>query len=214
MTLESILVLAVAVMGLAIKPGAGMMMVMSRTLAQGMGACLAFAAGFSIVSIIFFLMVVFGYKFTTHLDIVFISIVIKSFSAVYLIWLGIKGIQEEQDTLSFDGEKVVTFSDNLMASIFLTLSNPLTIVFYAGVLPTILDVKNITTSDIFTVSLVVIIVEFTVSICYSLPILWCRHKMTKELFSGLRYFSCIVLILVGFYIGYTALPAQDLKSVF
>jgi threonine/homoserine/homoserine lactone efflux protein len=214
MIFESILILAAAVMGLAIKPGAGMMMVMSRTLAQGMSACLAFATGFSIISIFFFLLVVFGYKFASGLDIVFISIVIKSFSAVYLIWLGVKGIQEEQEDMSFDGEKVVTFLDNLMASIFLTLSNPLTIVFYAGVLPTILDVKNITTYDILTVSCVITVIEFAVAIAYSLPILWCRHKMKKELFVGLRYFSSIVLILVGLYIGYTALPAEDLKLVF
>jgi threonine/homoserine/homoserine lactone efflux protein len=214
MAFESILLLAAAVMGLAIKPGAGMMMVMSRTLAQGMNACIAFAAGFSVVSILFFLLVVFGYKFASGLDMVFIAIVVKSFTAVYLIWLGVKGIQEEQEDMSFDGEKVVTFLDNFLASVFLTLSNPLTIVFYAGVLPTILDVENITFTDILTVSGVITVVEFAVAIGYSLPILWCRHKMNKDLFVGLKYFSSIVLIIVGLYIGYTALPAEDLKLVF
>lgn len=214
MTLDSILVLAAAVAALAAKPGAGMMMVMSRTIAQGMGACLTFVLGFCIVSLLFLGLVIFGYKFTENVDIVFISIIIKSLSAVYLIWLGVKGFQQASEQYYVEEVKIENFFDNLTASIFLTLSNPLAIVFYAGVLPTILDVSAISFQDVFIVSMVIIVVEYTVAIAYSLPLVLYRKRMKPEFFRGLKYFSSVVIIMVGLYIGYTALPAKDLASVF
>ena len=118
MTLDSILLLATAVFALAIKPGAGMMMVMSRTMAQGMSACLTFALGFCIVSLLFLGLVIFGYKFIETVDIVLISIVIKSFSAVYLIWLGVKGLQQASEPLYVEGTKKNSFYENLQLQLF------------------------------------------------------------------------------------------------
>jgi len=51
MTLEAIITLSIAVFGLAIKPGPGMMLVMSRTIAQGMKACFTFLIGFLFISV-------------------------------------------------------------------------------------------------------------------------------------------------------------------
>ena len=214
MTLEAVLLLATAVFGLAIKPGAGMMMVMSRTIAQGMSACLTFVLGICIVSLLFLSLVVFGYKFIEGIDMVFISIVIKSFAAVYLIWLGVKGLGQASEPFYVEEAKVESFYDNLIASIFLTLSNPLTIVFYAGILPTILDINAIQKTDVLTMAFVICIVELVVAVGYSLPLVFFRHKAKPEFFRGLKYFSSIVIILVGLYIGYTALPAEDLRAVF
>ena len=214
MTIESILLLATAVFALAIKPGAGMMMVMSRSLSQGISACLTFILGICLVSLLFLGLVIFGYKFVEGVDIVFVSIVIKYFSAVYLIWLGVKGLQQANEPFFVEETKIESFYDNLIASIFLTLSNPLTIVFYAGILPTILDVNSIQKTDVFIVAVVICIVELVVALGYSLPLIWYRHKMKPEFFRGLKYFASIVIILVGLYIGYSALPAEDLKLVF
>ena len=214
MTWDAVFILAVAVMGLAIKPGAGMMMVMCRTLAQGMSACLTYALGFCIVSLVFLGLVIFGYKFADDIDVVFISIVVKSLAAVYLIWLGFKGLRDLQEEYQVKELKEENFVDNLTASIFLTLSNPLTIVFYAGVIPTILDVRSISFMDILIISIVICVVEFAVAIGYSLPLALYRYKLKPEFLSGLKHFSSIVIILVGLYIGYTALPAKDLTSVF
>ncbi len=214
MTWDAVLILAAAVMGLAIKPGAGMTMVMSRTITQGMGACLTYALGFCIVSLFFLGLVIFGYKFAEDIDIVFISIVVKSLAAVYLIWLGFKGLRDLQEEYHVQELQEESFVDNLTASIFLTLSNPLTIVFYAGVIPTILDVQAIMPMDILIISIVICVVEFAVAVGYSLPLALYRYKLKPEFLRGLKYFSSIVIIMVGLYIGYTALPAKDLTSVF
>lgn len=212
MTIEAILTFALAVGALAIKPGAGMMMVMSRAISQGFGAVLMFAAGFCIISIIFLGLVVFGYKFV-QVDLVFISILIKSFAAAYLIWLGVKGLMKAQQEYRVEESKAETLFENLTASLMLTLSNPLTIIFYAGILPTIMDVKIISFSQFYVLSLVIIIVEFAVAIAYSSPLLLFRKKVPDNFLHGLNYFSSIVIILVGFYIGYTAISSKALLSV-
>lgn len=213
MTLEAIMTFAIVVGALAIKPGAGMAMVMSRSIAQGWGACLSFVLGFCIISILFLGLVVFGYKFV-EVDLVFISILIKSFAAVYLIWLGVKGLQKAQDPFYIEDMKVESFFDNLSASLMLTLSNPLTIVFYAGILPTILDIKSISLMDFATLSLTVIVVEYLVAIAYTAPLILYRTRIPQSFMRGLSYFSSVVIILVGLYIGYSALPSKDLTSIF
>jgi threonine/homoserine/homoserine lactone efflux protein len=213
MTLEAIMTFAIAVAALAIKPGAGMMMVMSRTVSQGIGACLTFVLGFCIVSIIFLGLVIYGYKFV-DVDLVFISIIIKSFAAVYLIWLGVKGLQNAKDQFHVSNVKIESFFDNLTASLILTASNPLTIIFYAGILPTILNIKEVGFNDFTILSFTIIVVEYTVAIGYALPFVLFRKAIPPNFMQALTYFSSIIIILVGLYIGYSALPSKDLTAVF
>lgn len=213
MGIEAILTFAIAVGALAIKPGAGMMMVMSRAIAQGFGAVLAFVLGFCVVSILFLGLVIYGYQFIA-VDIVFISILIKSLTATYLIWLGVKGVMKAQERYYMEDLKIQTMWDNFSASIMLTLSNPLTIVFYAGILPSVVDIESIGLAEFNVLSLTIIVVEFAVAIAYSCPLLLYRKKATDNFLRGLTLFSSIVLILVGLYIGYMAVAAEDLQSVF
>lgn len=213
MDISAILALALAVGALAIKPGAGMMMVMSRSISGGWSACLSFVLGFCIISILFLALVVFGYNFI-DIDMMFLTIMIKAFAAVYLIYLGVKGLQRAQEPLYMEDMKIESFWDNLTASIALTLSNPLTIVFYAGILPTIMEVESITLHDFMIMCAVIIIVEYVVAIAYSAPLILYRKKIKHQSLVGLKIFASIIIILVGLYIGYTTLPAQDLLSVF
>jgi threonine/homoserine/homoserine lactone efflux protein len=213
MTLESILTFALAVGALAIKPGAGMTMVMSRAISQGFAAVLAFVMGFCVISVLFLGLVVFGYKFL-DVDLIFISLIIKSFAAVYLIWLGVKGLQKAEEPLQVQEMGIERIVDNFTASVMLTLSNPLTIVFYAGILPTVMNVQQLTFKDFAVLAFVICLVEYIVAIAYSSPLLLFRKKIPQSFLRGLSYFSSIVIILVGLYIGYTALPSKDLTSVF
>lgn len=213
MTLEAILTFAVAVAALAMKPGPGMAMVMSRAMSQGFWAVIAFVLGFCLVSILFLGLVVFGFKYV-DVDLVFISILVKTMAAVFLIWLGIKGLQNVNETFQVQKIDVEKLFDNFSASIMLTLSNPLTIVFYAGMLPTIMNVKEVSWNDFAILAFTICVVEYVVAITYSSPFLLFRKKIPQSFMRGLSYFSSIVIILVGFFIIYTTLPSKDLTSVF
>ena len=213
MTLEAIITLSIAVLGLAMKPGPGMMMVMSRTMSGGMKACFTFLIGFLLITFLYLVLVFVGFQMT-GLDLTFILILIKSLAAVYLIYIGIKGLQHPDVTYVSEGKDGHSFFDNLTSSMVLTLSNPLVIVFYAGVLPTVVDINNISLNDMVIVTAVVLIIEGIMPILYCAPMVLFRKKISTEFLKGLRMFSSVIIILIGLYIGYTAIGSEDLLSVF
>ncbi len=213
MTLEAIITLTIAVLGLAIKPGPGMMMVMSRTMGQGMKACFTFLIGFLLITFLYLVLVFIGFQMT-NIDLTFILILIKSLAAVYLIYIGVKGLQNPDVAYLNETPEGHSFFDNLSASIMLTISNPLVIVFYAGILPTLIDVSNITMNDMALITMIVLFIEGIVPILYCAPLAFYRKTISLEFLKGLRIFSSIAIILIGLYIGYTAIGSEDILAVF
>lgn len=213
MTLEAIITLSVAVLALAIKPGPGMMMVMSRTISGGMPACFTFILGFLAITFLYLLVVLLGFQYV-DLDFVFIGILIKTLAAVYLIHMGVTGVLYPEVSYGVEEPQGHGFIDNLTSAMVLTASNPLVIVFYAGVLPTVIDIDLMTFDDMVIIILIVLAIEGIFPIIYCAPFALFRKKIPEEFLKGLRIFSSIIIILIGLYIGYTALPSMDLTSIF
>ena len=213
MTLQAILTLAAAVFALAVKPGAGMMCVISRSVAHGMSGCWAFLIGFNVALLTYLSLVLFGLSFV-DVDLLFISILVKSIAAVYLIWAGVKGLQEPVSGLSVEDIEMQNFFDTVVSALVLTLSNPLIILFYAGILPTILGATPVNAENAFVIALIVLGIETAVVLVYCLPIVYFRKKVSPVLMGYIKAASSIVLIGLGLYIGYTAIAAQDLLAVF
>ena len=213
MTLEAIITLAIAVLGLAMKPGPGMMLVMSRTIGQGMKACFTFLVGFLLITFLYLVLVFVGFQMTSF-DLTFILILIKSLAAVYLIYIGIKGLKNPEVAYAKETPEGFSFFDSVTGAMALTLSNPLIIVFYAGILPTILDVSAMSMNDMALIVIIVLTIEGIMPILYCAPLALFRRKISLDFLKGLRIFSSIVIILVGLYIGYTAVGSQDLIAVF
>ncbi len=213
MTLESILVLALAVAILEIKPGPGMMMLMSRTASQGMKACYSFMLGYLIVTF-FYLLCVFASFNAPGLDMVFLTILTKSLAAVYLMWVGFKGLKEVHLTYNVDDIEGHSFFDTFSSALAVTAANPLVIVFYAGILPTIIDVGSITLNDMVLISFVVLTIEFIIPVLYCIPFAVFGKKVSVGFLKKLRIFSSIVIVAIGLYLGYTALVAEDILAVF
>lgn len=212
MDLQMIFTFAMAVFALAVKPGPGMTMVVSRTISSGLSSCFMFIAAVCIVSLFYLGLVLAGLKFAAE-DLVFISILLKTMAAVYLIYLGIKGLMNPTTELQIREYKERKLFDEFVGFLLMTLSNPLVIVFYGGLVPSILDISTITMADAAILGLTMIVVEAFVALMYCVPVAYSRHFITPELLRRISIGSSVVLILVGLYIGYTALPAQDVVSV-
>jgi threonine/homoserine/homoserine lactone efflux protein len=212
MTQEAILTLALAVLALALKPGPGMMMVMSRTIAQGMKACYGFMVGFLFVTLIYLLIVLIGFQFGA-VDLVFISILVKSLSAVYLIWMGVQGLQNIELQYNEFDRKGESFFDHVTAAMALTAANPYVIVFYAGILPTVINISTINLDDMLTVIGIVLGIEGGVVLLYCGVLTLFRKKIPISFLKILRIFSSVMIILIGLYIGYGAIGAADVLSV-
>ncbi len=212
MDLQAAITLALAIFGLAIKPGPGMMAMMSRTLAQGMPACLVFVTGVCMVSLFYLALVFTGLKFAEE-DLLFVTILIKALTAVYLIHLGIKGLLNPDVSLSLTDQKEEKLFDNFTASIMLTLSNPLVIVFYGALLPSILHVESMGLSDMVIAAFIMMAVEVATAVAYCLPVAYSRNIVTPSRLRNVSIFSSVILICIGLYIGWSALPAKDILSI-
>lgn len=212
MDLQTTMTFALAVFALAVKPGPGMMTVISRTISHGMMGCYSFLLAVCLVSFFYLGLVLAGLKFAQE-DLLFISILLKSSAAVYLIYLGIKGLMNPDVELEIDTNKEQKLFDDFTGFVMLTLSNPLVIVFYGGLVPTILDVSTIGFGEIVTLGAVIVVVECAVAIAYCLPFAMSRNFLTPNILRRVTIGSSLILILIGLYIGYSAIPAQDVLSV-
>lgn len=212
MDFHTTITFALAVCALAIKPGPGMMTIISRTLAFGMSACWTFLAGLCLVSVFYLGLVLWGLKFAEE-DLLFVSILLKSCAAVYLIYLGVKGLQNPDVEMKISEFKEERIFQNFLGAVMVSASNPLLIVFYGGLVPSLVDVSTLGFADVIIMAGVIVAVEVGVAVSYCLPFSLSRNVITPKMLRNVTIGSSIALILVGLYIGYSALPAKDVLSV-
>jgi len=213
MDLQACLTIFMAVLALAMKPGPGMMAVMSRTLSQGMKACFAFMAGFNLVCMVYLSLVLAGLKFA-HDDLLFISILLKALAAVYLIYIGLKGLQNLDVDLTLREYKQESLFETFTGAVMVTIANPLIILFYGALLPTVIDIPTLTWTDGVIIGAIIVFVETSVAVAYCLPVALSRTIFSSKMMRNVNLVASILMILVGLGIGYSAMPATDLLAVF
>jgi threonine/homoserine/homoserine lactone efflux protein len=214
MTFEAMMTLFFGVALLAAKPGPGMMTVATKAMGDGIKSVLSFMVGTNLVKIIFFTLVVFGYGLLPERALA-VSIILKTVTAVYLIWLGAQGFRK----LDPDAEanqiivKKHGFKENFLAGFMLTISNPFDILFFAGVLPTIFKVQDVAAVDYLLCAVIIVVADCLVALSYAIPISLSRRFIPRGFVRKLNIVASIGLIIVGLIIGASALPATDITAV-
>jgi len=151
MTIESALAFAVAMFILAASPGPG-----------GFRSALDVIGGIVAGDLVFLLLAVYGLS-TLARTLGELFVVVKLAGGGYLIWLGIKlwltkpVPPDEQDVANQQSGK-----QRILGGLFITLGNPKVILFYAGFLPTFMDLGRLTVGDVCIVAgLVVVVLALT-----------------------------------------------------
>lgn len=209
MTLDALITLFFGVAVLAAKPGPGMMTVASKAMGEGLPSVISFMVGTNLVKILFFAAVVLGYSFLPE-NMMFLSIILKGVTAAYLIWLGVKGLQKLDPDAKANEEiaRKHGFTENFAAGFMLTVANPFDILFFAGVLPTIMTVGAVTPLTFAICAFVIVLADALVALSYAVPIALSRNFLSRTSMRKLNVLSCAALILVGLYIGYSAMPTR------
>ena len=207
MNADALITLFFGIAVLAAKPGPGMATVAAKAMSEGLPSVISFMVGTNLVKIIFFAAVVLGYGFIPE-KAVFISIVLKTIAAAYLIWLGVQGLQKP-DPNATPNEEVVRkhgFTENFIAGFMLTISNPFDILFFAGVLPAIMKMGPMDEFQFLTAAAVIVLADSLVALSYAIPIALSRKFLRRNALRKLNLAASAGLILVGLYIGITAFP--------
>ncbi len=150
MTLYSIAGLSIAMFLLAITPGPGVFITVSKALASGFKNTLPVIAGIVVGDLIFLLFAIFGLalmaeKFET------IFLIIKYAGAAYLIWLGVTLWRLHPEKTEISASKKYRF----LSGLSITLGNPKVILFYLGFLPTFVDLSALNGLDIISIAFIV-----------------------------------------------------------
>ncbi|HEX9447583.1 MAG TPA: LysE family translocator [Dongiaceae bacterium] len=157
MDVKSLLVFGVALAIAAGIPGPGVLAVVSCAIGRGLKSALVMTCGLVIGDLVYFTAAILGMAALAH-SMGELFFIVKLLGAAYLVWLGIKLWRAKADPqldaetpteLATDTAPAVTRQKRgqlgtLLGGLGVTLGNPKTIAFYAGLLPTFIDLQHLT----------------------------------------------------------------------
>ena len=167
MSIELILAFTTGMVILSASPGPGVFSTLAEALSNGFKSSMYFLTGLIIGDIFFLLLAVFGLSFIS-VALGEFFIIVKIIGGAYLIYLGIKMWKNSKFNLNINKSKSTkTKFQKMLAGLLVTLGNPKAIIFYASLLPTIIDLKNIKMIETITIVLIVAVVSYAVIGTYS-----------------------------------------------
>ncbi len=189
MTTETMIGLALAVAIFAVTPGPAIMAGVARALSSGFVPAVALNVGVVISDIVFLLLAVFGLTAIAQwLGGVFF--VVKIAGGLYLVWLGWKMWRRASRPVEVHADKGERrFWRCVAEGLFIGLSNPKAILFYAGFLPAFMDLTALSATDIWIAAAIIASVLITVNCTYAWSAararsLFVSHRATRNLHRG------------------------------
>lgn len=209
MSLEAAFALSIAIILLTIKPGPGVLAIISRSLSGGFPSGLAITLGISTIHMVFYGIVVAGLSLLeTQME--FISFLFKSLGAMYLIYVGVKGLSKLENG-TWDAEKklsqVEELKESYISGLAITLANPLTILFYSAIIPSVFPEQLLDTQTIILAAIVILTTQISF---ISIGILGVAHirnflKQPKTVIR-INLSMSIIFILLGLFLGLSTFP--------
>jgi threonine/homoserine/homoserine lactone efflux protein len=138
--------------------------VVSCAIGRGLKSALVMTCGLVIGDLIYFTAAILGMAALAH-SMGELFFIVKLMGAAYLIWLGVKlwhAKVEPQPTADAANTVVAApqqrgFVSTLLGGLGVTLGNPKTIAFYAGLLPTFIDLQHLTLPTALAMASIVVL---------------------------------------------------------
>jgi threonine/homoserine/homoserine lactone efflux protein len=155
-------------------PGPGVFAVVSCAIGRGFRAALAMVGGIALGDLIYFSLAVFGMA-TLSRSMGDAFIAVKFAGAAYLVWLGVKLWRErpraatpDEATPAGRAERAgLGARQNFVAGFLVTAGNPKAIAFYAGLLPTFVELPTLSTGDAIVMGGIVLVTVGSIMAAYA-----------------------------------------------
>lgn len=161
MTIEATIAFSFAFLLLAITPGAGLAIILSRTLGSGFTSGLAVTTGLIMGDFIFMGIAIIGLSTIAQTMGSFFQI-LKYCGAIYLIWLGIQVFFSASKAIKIEPLTRQNIIKDISLGLFVTLGNPKPILFYGSFLPSFLDLSAVKLNDYALMIAIVAIISYLV----------------------------------------------------
>jgi threonine/homoserine/homoserine lactone efflux protein len=194
---------ALGMIVLAISPGPGVVASVSKAILDGFISSLYVIGGLALGDVCFLTLALLGMS-TISSFAGSLFYIIRIAGGIYLVYLGIryffaKTPEFTQNAPGKKGDAYKTFASGFMV----TMSNPKPILFYASVVPTIINVKEVHIFEALMMISIVIGVSFLVlgTYCY-LATLTGKLMGSAVAQKRINYVSGALMIAVGLYIAF------------
>lgn len=184
---------------LSATPGPGVLVSVSTALSKGFSSSLLFIGGLVIGDIFFFILAIIGMSAISKI-MGQLFYIIKIIGGIYLIYLGLNIIKHRKDEIHLNRDQSSKYK-TLLSGLLVTLGNPKPILFYAGIVPTIIDINRINLNEVLTIILIISVVSFVVIGLYCYLAIISKSILIKKKYQNkVNFSSGIIMILVGSYI--------------
>jgi threonine/homoserine/homoserine lactone efflux protein len=182
MQAHNFLVFTIALSVAVATPGPGIFAVTSCAIGRGFREAVALTCGVVIGDLIFFLLAALGMTALAH-SMGELFLFVKFAGAGYLIWLGVK-LWRARVATSADGKPLPAqrrgFARSVLGGVALTLGNPKSIAFYAGLLPTFIDLEKLKASDMALMMLIMVPVVGGIPTAYAFAAARARRFLNDQ----------------------------------
>jgi threonine/homoserine/homoserine lactone efflux protein len=174
------LAFALTMLVLAASPGPGVFTTVARALASGAAHGAVVAAGIVTGDLVYLLLAVYGLAALAHALGGFF-VIVQYAGGAYLIGLGIKIWKSLPEPATIEGIRELSWMDNYLCGLLVTLGNPKAILFYLGLLPGFLDLNNLSRGDVLSLAAIITLVLGSVMLAYA-----CAAGQARRLLAGAK----------------------------
>jgi threonine/homoserine/homoserine lactone efflux protein len=185
---------------LAATPGPGVFGSMAKAAAEGFKVSLFFIGGLVMGDSILLALALLGLSAISKL-VGSMFLIIKIIGGLYLMYLGVRMFRSISISVNTKKKKEENNWQTCLSGILLSLGNPKPILFYASVLPTIINFNEVRISDALLMMVLIGLVSFSVVGTYSY-IASLTHKihMSEKMQKRTNQAAGFIMIIVGFFV--------------
>jgi threonine/homoserine/homoserine lactone efflux protein len=165
MTLSTLLAYSLALFVAALLPGSGITALVARALGAGFAESAAMAFGLMLGDMIFLTAVVLGLSVVAQ-TFGTIFMIIKYLGALYLVWIAYKIWTAGLITQDIQTAGRRSILQGFLSGLFVTLGNPKPMLFYIALVPTLVDLNNLTGTDYLQLLAATFVVLLVVTMPY------------------------------------------------
>jgi threonine/homoserine/homoserine lactone efflux protein len=185
---------------LAATPGPGVFGSMAKAAAEGFKMSLFFIGGLVLGDSILLALALLGLSAIANL-MGGMFLVIKFAGGLYLAYLGVRMFRSTSISGQTQTEKKENKWQTCLSGILLSLGNPKPILFYASVLPTIINFNDVRLSDAVLMMVLIGLVSFTVVGTYSyIASLTHKIQMSEVMQKRINQIAGFIMAAVGVFV--------------
>ena len=200
MNINLLITFLIGMIVLAATPGPGVFGSMAKAAAEGFKMSLFFIGGLVLGDIIFLSLALLGLSaISKMMGDKFVAI--RIVGGLYLIYLGIKMFRSSPNSTNTKTNLEENKWQTCVSGFLLTLGNPKPILFYASVLPTIINFNEVRLIDALVMMMLVALVSFSVLGTYSyIASLSHKIQLSEKMQTRTNQAAGFVLAIVGIFV--------------